>query len=103
MANPFSISHQPDADRQGLSEEPPPGDGGDRLPQEQLDRLAELVATGESTMDPKLSSVDRQLLERRVRHLRRVQLVQFVARQIALDIHRDRRSRIGDSHDQAQV
>jgi hypothetical protein len=29
--------------------------------------------------------------------------VQFVARQIALDIHRDRRSRIGDSHDQAQV
>jgi hypothetical protein len=97
MANPFLTSHQPDADRQSLSDEPHPGDGGEQLPHEQLDRLAELVAIGEGTLAPELSPVDRQRVERRVRHLRRVRLVQFFARQIALDIHRERRGGIGES------
>ncbi|MGA2496828.1 MAG: hypothetical protein ABSH20_03760 [Tepidisphaeraceae bacterium] len=61
---------------------------------DRLERLAELVATGELPLAQPLAPADQQQLEERVRRLRHVRMVQFIARQIAWDIHRERQARM---------
>lgn len=62
---------------------PPP------LTREQLGRQAELIAAGEAEFPDDLPPAQQVLLADEVRRLRRARLVTFIARQIALDVHRD--------------
>ncbi len=55
---------------------------------EQLVRLANLVASGEVPLPADLHPDQLEHLAREVRQQRRRRLVQFIARTIALDIHR---------------
>jgi hypothetical protein len=54
-----------------------------------LARLADLVAAGEAEVPGGLAPGDEDRLAAMVRHRLRSRLVRFIARQIALDIHRD--------------
>ena len=56
--------------------------------QEQLDRVAQLVASGEVAFPAGLSVARTDRLARIVREQRRRRLVQFIARSIARDIYR---------------
>lgn len=60
-----------------------------QLTPEQLARWAELVARDEAEPPPGLAQAQEEQLRQQVRRLRRARLVQFVARQIALDISRN--------------
>ena len=55
---------------------------------EQLVRLADLVASGELPLPTDLHSDQLEHLAREVRQRRRRRLVRFIARTLALDIHR---------------
>lgn len=103
MTDQFSTSHPPGAAQSLVPDSLNSREGGDPLPREQLERLSELVANGETPLPEGLLPGDRQSLELRVRKLRRARLVQFIARQIALDIRRDQPCRNGVRHDQAQI
>jgi hypothetical protein len=59
------------------------------LPDVQLARLADLIAAGETEVPGGLDRADASRLEALVRARLRARLVRFIARQIALDIHRD--------------
>lgn len=59
------------------------------LPNERLARLADLVADGEAGVPGGLEPADELRLETMVRDRLRARLVRFIARQVALDIHRD--------------
>ena len=52
----------------------------------QLDRLAQLVASGEVTLPEDLSADQMDRLVRKIRQCRRRRLVQYLARAIAVDI-----------------
>lgn len=56
----------------------------------QIERLADLVASGEIPFPHDLSGHDQQLLLASVSHRRRDRLIKFVARAIAQDIHSSR-------------
>ena len=71
-----------------------PGDQGEQandssdLTPEQLARLAELVADGETDLPDDLATEQLEQLIELVRRRRRARLVRFIARQIAADIRR---------------
>lgn len=66
----------------------PAGTSPTRLEAEQLNRWAELIATGQAPFPTELCEADQYLLAARVSELRRSRLVKFIARTIAQDIHR---------------
>ena len=55
-----------------------------------LDRWASLVADGQVPFPKELPSQTQEVLGRKVSRLRRLRLLRFIARTIALDIHRSR-------------
>jgi hypothetical protein len=55
----------------------------------QLARWADLVAHGEADFPAGLAQAQEEQLRHHVRRLRRARLVQFIARQIALDVSRN--------------
>ena len=59
------------------------------LTDEQIGRSAELIAEGGMPFPSDLATGQTQALACRVQALRRVRLVQFIARLIALDLRRD--------------
>ena len=63
---------------------------------DQLRLWARLVADGEAEFPPDLPPDQEQSLLYEVRRLRRARLITFIARQIALDIHRERRTEEDD-------
>lgn len=87
------------APRAGASSTEPRTKSGNRqtvLDNDQLSRLAELVASGEMTpvsAARDLSPESCQQLETIVRNLLRARLVRFIAQQIAMGIHLDRSAR----------
>ena len=79
----------PDPTTNGAAPEAPLTD--QPLAPQQLRRLAELIAAGEAEFPWELPPAQRQRLLEHVRILRRARLIRFIARQIAWDIHCDRR------------
>jgi hypothetical protein len=59
------------------------------LESDQIDRLAELIANGQSEVPPDLSDTDQQRLHEEVRRLLRARLLRFIARAIATRLQRD--------------
>jgi len=57
-------------------------------PTGRLLRLAAIIATGESQIPENLAAAELSVVLAEVSRLRRQRLVQFIARAIALDIHR---------------
>ena len=83
----------PDPSRTGPAG-PTPGDAA--LPDDpgrptpgRLERLADLVADGQAELPDGLDPADERRLAELVRRRHRDRLVRFIARQIALDIHRE--------------
>lgn len=80
-----------DADRDVRADQTTDVDGNSTpRSQEQLSRLAELVASGELPLPSDLSADELDELVRNVRVRRRRRLFRYIARAIALDIHRSR-------------
>jgi hypothetical protein len=69
--------------------EGPGAAGASPLPPEQLTRWAHLVADGREAMPAGLTPAQHAEMLRQVRRLRRRRLVRYIARQVALDLHRD--------------
>jgi hypothetical protein len=73
---------------------PPAGEeartGSRLLSDEQLGRWAEIIAAGEEPLPQDLEPSQASALTHRVRQLRRQRLVGFIARQVALEVHRAR-------------
>ena len=55
-----------------------------------LDRWAKLIAEGEVPFPTELSSLTQEMLAKKISQNRRHRLLRFIARAIAMDIHRSR-------------
>jgi hypothetical protein len=84
----FSADHSdpPAADTAQTSPDPT---APQQLSQEQVDRWAILIASGETEFPSELPAGDQETLLRTVRRLLRDRLVAFVARMIALELQRE--------------
>jgi hypothetical protein len=89
-ANEGSMA-SPDAVRRTAPATGPHAETNALLTPEQMRRWATLAAAGQTAFPMSLQAVQEEELRQEVKRLRRLRLVQFLARQIALALARDRR------------
>ena len=71
------------------------------LNREQIEAWAQLVADGRDSFPVGLHPRQEEEMLQQVRRLRRSRLVHFIARQVAIDIHRDTAGQHGGKHVEA--